>query len=74
MATMHKVKETADALGVHPNTIRNWIENGTIRAVRLPGSKVRRIPAAEFERLKLQMSPGERAESVRPERDAAVAR
>jgi excisionase family DNA binding protein len=37
------IQQTADALGVHKNTIRNWIEKGNLQAV-IAGSRVVRIP------------------------------
>lgn len=40
------LQQAADALGIHKNTIRNWITLGHIQAVRAGGSKSRvvRIP------------------------------
>jgi excisionase family DNA binding protein len=49
------VRDTARALGVHENTIRNWEERGLLRAVRLPGSGFRRFAAADVERLRDEM-------------------
>lgn len=49
------VRETARALGVHENTIRNWEERGVLRAVRLPGSGYRRFDLSEVERLRSEM-------------------
>ena len=46
------LKEAADRLGVHPQTLRNWEARGTIQLVRLPNSGYRRVPAAEVERLR----------------------
>ena len=40
------VRDTARALGVHENTIRNWEARGLLRAVHLPGSGFRRFVAA----------------------------
>lgn len=37
------LKQVADTLGVHKNTIRNWIALGQLKAVRA-GSRVVRIP------------------------------
>ncbi len=52
------VRDTARALGVHENTIRNWEERGILRAVRLPGSgsggsrsDVERLRTEMFEQL-----------------------
>ena len=44
------IRRAADRLGVHENTIRNWIDRGLIKFVRLP-SGIRRIPAEELVRL-----------------------
>src|SRR5205085_10814263 len=39
------------ALGVHENTIRHWVDSGTLQAQRLPGSRFRRIVADSVQRL-----------------------
>lgn len=49
------VRETAEALGVHENTIRNWEARGLLRAVRLPGSGFRRFTKVDVERLRAEM-------------------
>ena len=49
------VRETARALGVHENTIRNWEARGLLRAVRLPGSGFRRFSSVDVERLRSEM-------------------
>jgi hypothetical protein len=49
------VRDTARALGVHENTIRNWEARGLIRAVHLPGSGFRRFAADDVERLRAEM-------------------
>jgi excisionase family DNA binding protein len=46
------VRETAHALGVHENTVRNWEARGLLRAVRLPGSGFRRFASDDIERLR----------------------
>ncbi len=45
------LKEASARLGVHPNTLRNWEQRGLVRLARLPGSRYRRIPKSEMERL-----------------------
>jgi excisionase family DNA binding protein len=45
------LKEASAQLGVHPNTLRNWEQRGIIHLTRLPGSRYRRVPRAEVERL-----------------------
>jgi excisionase family DNA binding protein len=49
------VRDTARALGVHENTVRNWEERGILRAVRLPGSGYRRFSAQDVERIRVEM-------------------
>jgi hypothetical protein len=49
------VRDTARALGVHENTIRNWEARGLLRAVHLPGSGFRRFRVEEVERLRAEM-------------------
>jgi excisionase family DNA binding protein len=53
--TYLSVRDTARALGVHENTIRNWERQGILRAVRLPGSGYRRFAAQDVERLSAEM-------------------
>jgi excisionase family DNA binding protein len=66
------VRDTARALGVHENTIRNWEERGLLRAVRLPGSGFRRFAAADVERLRdemfEQLAPATEGPVVNPSR------
>jgi len=50
-ANVLTLKEAARILGVHENTLRSWEQRGLIRLIRLPGSRYRRVPAAEVERL-----------------------
>jgi excisionase family DNA binding protein len=49
------LKEASKRLGVHPNTLRNWEQQGVIRLIRLPGSRYRRVPVSEVQRLVAQM-------------------
>ncbi len=35
-----KVKDVAELLGVHTNTIYNWVADGEMECVRLPGNKI----------------------------------
>jgi excisionase family DNA binding protein len=37
------VREAAQRLGVHENTVRNWAGSGLLESVRLPGSGFRRF-------------------------------
>jgi excisionase family DNA binding protein len=49
------VRETADQLGVHENTVRNWEKGGVLRGIKLPGSGFRRFPKEEVERMRKEM-------------------
>jgi excisionase family DNA binding protein len=66
------VRDTARALGVHENTVRNWEKRGILRAVRLPGSGYRRFSAADVDRLRTEMfeqlAPGTEGPVVNPGR------
>ena len=44
-------EELADLYRVHVATVRRWIANGQLRAIRLPGGNFR-IPQAEVDRLR----------------------
>lgn len=48
------VREAAEQLGVHENTIRRWEEAGLIRALKLP-TGVRRFQPEEVERVRSQI-------------------
>lgn len=63
------VRETAQHLGVHENTVRNWEKQGLLRAVKLPGSGYRRFDIAEVERLRAEMmnlAPADEGPVIRP--------
>lgn len=47
---MKNVKETAKIFGVHWQTIRNWIKQGKIKAVKI--NRTIRISDEEIERVK----------------------
>lgn len=49
------VRQAADELGVHENTIRNWEERGILHGIRLPGSNFRRFPREEIARMRDEM-------------------
>jgi|GEM_PF-721558 len=51
---MIPLREAAQRLGVHENTVRNWIDRGVIVGLRLP-SGTRRLPATEVERLEREL-------------------
>ncbi len=52
------LKEASARLGVHPNTLRNWEQRGLVRLARLPGSRYRRMPESEVERLASKLETG----------------
>ena len=43
------VKEAAAVIGVSPNTVRKWADEGLIPHVRLPGSDYRRFDVEALE-------------------------
>ena len=45
------VREAARIIGVHENTIRNWIASGRLQAVKLAGGRFRRLSRREVERI-----------------------
>jgi len=49
------VRQAAEQLGVHENTIRNWEDRGVLHAIRLPGSGFRRFPREEIQRMREEM-------------------
>ncbi len=55
------VRETARRLGVHENTVRNWVNAGILQSARIPGSRFHRFSAEDVERLRR-----ERGSSVSP--------
>lgn len=45
------VAQFANAVGVCPNTVYNWVRDGRVRSAKI--GHLRRIPATEFKRLGL---------------------
>lgn len=41
------LKEVVKLLKVHENTLRNWDKNGTLKAIRIGGRKIRRWKKAD---------------------------
>jgi excisionase family DNA binding protein len=52
-----QVRQAAERLGVHENTVRRWEQAGWINAVRLP-SGVRRFRPEDVERLREKIYGG----------------
>ena len=48
----YDVVQTANALKVHPETIRRWIHKGQLKAVKVIGSKKFLVAMSEINRLK----------------------
>jgi excisionase family DNA binding protein len=65
MSTHIPIKAAAERLGVHENTIRNWIDRGILAAARLP-TGIRRIAAKDVEKLELEMFGVPKHLSVQP--------
>lgn len=63
------VRATAQKLGVHENTVRNWAREGRLQDARLPGARSLRFRAEDVERLVAQR--GAAAPSLQTERRAA---
>lgn len=64
LKSLLNVRETAELLGVHENTVRNWVKAGTLVSARVPGSKQHRFAREEV--LRLQKERGASASSVAP--------
>ena len=46
------VRETAKLLGIHENTVRNWVKSGALPDSRIPGSNFHRFRRADVERMR----------------------
>jgi excisionase family DNA binding protein len=57
MQGLLQVREAANALGVHENTLRRWEEKGYLQAVKLP-TGVRRFRAEDIRGLRERMFSG----------------
>jgi excisionase family DNA binding protein len=49
------VRETANELSVHENTVRNLEKRGQLKAIRLPGSGFRRFRKQDIDRMREEM-------------------
>ncbi len=49
-AKLLSISQAADLLGVHPNTLRKWADDGFVPHVKFPGSGYRRFEPAAIER------------------------
>lgn len=59
-----RIKEAAEYLGVAPNTLRNWVSAGKIRAVRHPVNEYRLFRKEDLEAL-LRQTAVQRKRSAR---------
>ncbi|HEV7806748.1 MAG TPA: helix-turn-helix domain-containing protein [Solirubrobacteraceae bacterium] len=66
------VRRTAEVLGVHENTIRNWEKSGLLRGVKLPGSGFRRFPREEVERMRSELMSSYAPATELPEQTAVT--
>jgi excisionase family DNA binding protein len=72
MPDLLNVRMTAQELGVHENTIRNWEKSGLLRGVKLPGSGFRRFPREEVERMRRELMSSYAPTTELPEETAKV--
>ncbi len=56
---LYSPEETAEYLGVHVKTVRNWIKSGRLPASRLAGQRVLRIRSSDLHHLLEPVEPGE---------------
>ena len=56
MYTMLTIREVSKRLGVHEMTVRQWIADGKLPAVRLPGGRAIRIREDDLEAKLTEMS------------------
>jgi len=51
MEKLIKLKEAAEILSVHPNTLRLWDKKGILTAVRIGERKIRRYRVRDIEKI-----------------------
>lgn len=69
------LKQAAQQLGVHEQTLRSWERQGLIHLARLPKSGYRRVPVDEVQRVQQTMRSDQTVMGVRlepPRRDPAL--
>jgi hypothetical protein len=66
-ADLLNVRRTAEELGVHENTVRNWEKGGLLRGIKLPGSGFRRFPREEVERMRRELLGSYAPEALLPD-------
>jgi excisionase family DNA binding protein len=50
------LQEVSQMLKVHPNTLRTWDNNGTLKAVRIGAKKIRRYRRSDIDKFIKQSS------------------
>jgi excisionase family DNA binding protein len=61
------VRQTAGELGVHENTVRNLERRGELKAIRLPGSGIRRFRKDDVDRMQSEMRRAFAPDTPQPE-------
>lgn len=61
------LKQAAQQLGVHEQTLRSWERQGLIQLARLPKSGYRRVPVKEVQRIQTVMRTSQTTVGVRME-------
>lgn len=59
------LKQAAQRLGIHEQTLRSWESQGLIRLAHLPKSGYRRVPIEEVERIESEMNGDQSRQAVR---------
>jgi excisionase family DNA binding protein len=59
----YTVEDVARLLSVHPETVRNWIKSGQLKAIRLGGAAGYRITEEAFEQFLRERQDDEGNES-----------
>jgi excisionase family DNA binding protein len=52
---LYRVGQVAEMFDVHPNTIRKWVREDILGAIKLPGSNYNRFTPQELNRLRQDM-------------------
>jgi excisionase family DNA binding protein len=55
VARLYRVGEVAKMFGVHPNTVRRWVREDILQAIKLPESNYNRFAPQELNRLRREM-------------------
>jgi len=55
MEPLYRVGQVAEMFDVHPNTVRKWVRENVLSAIKLPGSNYSRFTGRELNRLRQEM-------------------